>query len=262
VRQEDLPFHKANKHPLGEWLVGRIVMQGGLRRAFGTVYARIDPAALRVRDEAKLPLIFCATHSGWWDGHIAYILNRRVFRRDAYLMMEEQHLARYPFFTWVGVFGVARDDPRRALQSVRYITEILSTGSNRALWVFPQGAMAHPEARPITIFGGAANIARRLGRCALLPVALRYDFLLEQAPHAFAYVGSPILVGGGESNQASSELTSYLRDAMVAAAERLRQDVTKYDLGRYRRVLSGRGSVDVSWDRVRALFGRAGSREG
>ena len=37
------------------------------------------------------------THSGWFDGHIAFILNERVFHYDGYMMMEEVNLARYFF---------------------------------------------------------------------------------------------------------------------------------------------------------------------
>ncbi len=109
-------FHTANKHPVGEWLVGRVLIQGALRRAFGGVYAKVHPAALRLRGQANLPIIFCATHSGWWDGHVAYILNKRVFRRDAYLMMEQAQLARYSFFTWVGAFGIDKHAARNGLE--------------------------------------------------------------------------------------------------------------------------------------------------
>src|SRR5215211_7783305 len=96
-------FHKANKNPPGKWVVYTLLLTRGLKRAFGGVYARIDPAALRLRRKAPYPLIFCLTHSGWYDGHIAAILNERVFKHDPYLMMEEPNLARYWFFTWMGV---------------------------------------------------------------------------------------------------------------------------------------------------------------
>lgn len=247
---ESVPFHPANKRPFVEWLVGRVVLQRALSRAFGGVYASIHPDTLRLRKQAHLPIVFCATHSGWWDGHMAYILNKRVFRRDAYLMMEEAQLAQYPFFTWFGVFGVDKRDPRAALESVRYITDMLSERENAALWIFPQGEMAHPDTRPLRLYGGTANIARRLGACALVPVALRYDFLLEQAPHAFARIGIPLMV---QRDGASRDLTANLASAMTLVADDLHRDVTSYRLDGYRKVLSGRGSANANWDRVRIV---------
>jgi hypothetical protein len=252
-------FHPANKRPLVEWLVGRVLLQRALSRAFGGVYTNIHPDTLRLRKQTHLPIVFCATHSGWWDGHMAYILNKRVFRRDAYLMMEEAQLAQYLFFTWFGVFGVDKRDPRAALESIRYITGMLSQRENAALWIFPQGEMSHPDARPLRIYGGVTNIARRLGECVLVPVALRYDFLLEQAPHAFAQIGSPLMV---QRDGESRDLAAKLASAMTSVADDLHQDVTSYRLDGYRKVLSGRGSANTNWARVRAAAGSVAKRLG
>ena len=123
-------FYRANKIPHAEWLVGKVVMRPALRRAFGGVYASVHPSSLALGRDSRTPLIFCATHSGWWDGHMAFILDRQVFRRDVYLMMEQKHLARYRFFTFLGTFGVSRDDPRSALASINYISEILASAPN------------------------------------------------------------------------------------------------------------------------------------
>ncbi|HKP53192.1 MAG TPA: lysophospholipid acyltransferase family protein [Chloroflexia bacterium] len=258
-------FHTANKNLLGEWLVGRVLLQGALRRAFGGVYARIDPATLHLRDQAHLPVIFCATHSGWWDGHMAYILNKRIFRRDAYLMMEEAQLARYSFFSWAGAFGVDKHNAHNALESIKYVTNIVSERSNRALWIFPQGEMSHPDVRPIRVYRGATNIARRLGDCALVPVAFRYDFLREQAPDAFANVGAPLLVREKESRPVS--LTPRLTEAMTRVADELRESVTLHKFEPYQRVLKGRASSNTNWDRVRTfarqiISGSPGKRSG
>jgi hypothetical protein len=192
---------------------------------------------------------------------MAYILNKCVFRRDAYLMMEEAQLARYSFFTWAGAFGVDKHDAHNALESVRYITTIVSERPNSALWIFPQGEMSHPDARPIRAYGGAANIARRLGDCALVPVAFRYDFLREQAPDAFANVGAPLLVNWEKAQPVN--LTAHLTEALTSTADELHESVTLHNLVSYRRLLKGRASVNTNWDRVRVLArGLPGKRRG
>lgn len=241
-------FRRASKNPVGGWLVEKLLLTPSLKRAFGGVYAYIDPATLRLRTDKSCPLIFCVTHSGWYDGHIAFVLNDRIFRRDGYLMMEDVNLARYFFFTWLGVFGVDRDNVRNALASIDYISGILREGENKALYMFPQGAMHHPDERPLKLYSGVATIARKVGRCALVPVAIRYDFVMEQAPVAFIHVGQPIAVDADKSPVNAKVLVNLLIDALTADADRLHADVSTYNCQPYRRLMSGRGSSNKIWD--------------
>lgn len=280
-------FHTARKNSAGEWLVNHLLIDPALARAFGGIYVHVHPAALRLRatrcrvERARLgtrysvfgtPVIFCATHSGWFDGYVASLLNRRIFHHDGYLMMEEASLRRYPFFTWAGTFGIDRDHTRAALASIEYIAGVLSgsdegrrtkaqgsfrpsSGSRRSLWMFPQGIVSHPDVRPLKLYGGVAHIVRRVGDCVLVPVALRYDFLMEQAPDAFAWVGPPLELAG--TQYPLRELTAKLTASMTELADRLQADVTSYDLRSYRRIFSGRGSVNRAWDRVLRMAERA-----
>lgn len=248
-------FHRANKNPVGEWVINRLLIQPAATRAFGGVYAYCEPNALDLRDQPELPLVFSSTHTGWWDGYMAGFLNRRIFKRDSYLMMEEVNLARYWFFTWIGVFGVDRDDPRKALASVEYTVQLLTEQANRAIWMFPQGTITHPDTRPLRLFGGVGHIVRRVGRCAIVPVALRYDFRMDQAPDAFARVGEPLVIDVKAERLSAKEITEKLDLAMSQNDDRLRADLMRSDmynhrLQDYRRILSGRGSANRFWDGV------------
>jgi hypothetical protein len=243
-KAQPLPFLPARKNRLVYSIAGRVLVIPQLKRAFGGVYVRVERPALQLRRPAPCPVIVCATHSGWWDGHMAYIINERVFHHDGYMMMDNVFLKRLWFFTYTGIFGIDRDDPRKIMASMRYITHLLQEQPNRALWVFPQGTMRHPDARPIAIYGGAAGVARRLGRCVLVPVALRYDFFMEQYPVACACIGSPIMVDMRSEPVTTRGLTARIAEAMTRTADRLREDVVAYDLRRYRRILSGRRSID------------------
>jgi 1-acyl-sn-glycerol-3-phosphate acyltransferase len=252
----DYPFHKANKWPLGEWLVYNWLIERSMGRAFSAVYAYADPDALKLRRQPPVPVIFAVTHTGWWDGYMAGLLNRTVFKHDGYLMMEEASLARFPFFTWVGVFGVDRDDPRSALASVEYSVRLLTARPGRALWIFPQGTITHPDKRPPGIYGGVGNIARRVGRCAVVPVALRYEFRLEQAPVAFARFGPPLRVNLTKIRLTSRQITVLTEAAMARTDDALHADLVAGNLGHYRRVLTGRSSVNRVWDSVLRLANR------
>jgi chlorobactene lauroyltransferase len=249
-------FHRSRKNPPGAWLVYNLLTRRSMSRAFSGVWVHAEPAALKLRERPDLPVLYTPTHTSWWDGYMAGMLNRTVFKQDAYLMMEEMNLARYPFFTWIGVYGVDRDNPRSALASVEYSVSLLTEKPGRSVWVFPQGTVTHPDKRPLGVYGGTGNIVRRVGRCAVVPVALRYEFRLEQAPEAFARVGEPLKFDPAREPLASREIIARIEAAMVQADDALHADLISGSLGCYRRVLSGRGSANHAWDAVLRLVGR------
>lgn len=247
-RPNSMAFHTANKSPLGEWLITRLLVQPAASRAFRAVHVYANPKTLCLRDNPTMPIIFCSTHTSWWDGYMAGLLNRTVFKRDSYLMMEEANLARYWFFTWIGVYGVDRDNPRNAAASIEYSAGLLTEQPDRAIWIFPQGTIIHPDARPLGLYGGIAHIARRVGRCALVPIALRYEFRLEQSPEAFARIGPPLIYDPQVERLSSKEATARLETAMSQTDDLLHADLIEDDLQAYRTILSGRGSANGVWD--------------
>lgn len=252
----ELPFHPANKNVVGNWVVSRLLVMRAIRGAFGGVYIYVDRAARALRGNPGVPVIFCSTHTGWWDGYMTLVCNRRVFGHDGYLMMEESNLARYPFLSWVGVFGVDREDPRRALASIEYITGILAEQKGASLWMFPQGAITHPDSRPLKLYGGVANIVRRLERCAIVPVAMRYEFLLDQAPSAFIRIDTPVLFDMRARRLSSRDINARLEAVLTATAAMLHTDLVDGNTAAYRRALGGRGSVNKVWDGVLGIVGR------
>jgi hypothetical protein len=76
----------------------------------------IDPA---------LPLLITPNHSTWWDGFFFYILNRKIWKRKAHLMMLEEQLSKYRFFSRIGAFGIEPGLARRSYQALRYSAAVL-----------------------------------------------------------------------------------------------------------------------------------------
>jgi chlorobactene lauroyltransferase len=249
-------FYPAHKNPLGERLVYTLLIRPSLRRAFGGVYVHVHPETLRLRRNPPVPVIFCMNHSGWFDGYIAALMDRRIFHHDGYMMMEQERLDSTFFFTWVGVFGINRESPRSAVASLQYISEVLAERPGRSLWMFPQGIVRHSDYRPVELYNGASNIARRLGKCALVPVAARYDFFDQQPPNALARIGPPIFVDAEREPVNQKALTACLAASLTAEMDTLHADATAYDTSHYRKLLSGRSSVDQVWDGLLQSAGR------
>ena len=124
-----MPIIEARKNPVAEWIILQALVEGGLRRMFGTVWLHAERATLATLrgtpPAQRPPLIWVSPHPSWWDGYLAWLVNRRLGNRDGYLMMDAEFLPRYRFFTWGGAFGVDRKNPRAALESVDYIAGLL-----------------------------------------------------------------------------------------------------------------------------------------
>ena len=93
--------------------------------------------------DPNIPVILIPNHSTWWDGFFFYLLNRKLFKRTIYLMMLESQLSKYHFFSKVGAYSVAPENPKKILQSLRYTIGLLKkhTDKKPIICIFPQGEM-------------------------------------------------------------------------------------------------------------------------
>ena len=136
-----------------------------------------------------LPLLLVPNHSTWWDGFFVYLLNKRIFRRTAYLMMLEEQLSKYWFFAKLGAYSIEPEHRRGIVESLAYTVELLD--QNRSLVsVFPQGELLPWHTRPLGYKRGVEWILQKYGKpVALLPLAIRTEFLGERCPSVFFLFG-------------------------------------------------------------------------
>jgi 1-acyl-sn-glycerol-3-phosphate acyltransferase len=181
----------ARKHALFN-LVLRPFLSWTLRRRFHNVYVK-GGEHLRSLEPGS-PVVGCANHSNWWDGFVLYVLSYRLLPHEIYLAMEEANLKRYPFFTWMGVFGVGLTGPRSALSGLRYAARLLLIRSESEaaplVWIFVQGRLlaagTQIEAKP-----GALWLAQKTG-AQILPLIMRYEWLSESRSSIFVNIDRPL----------------------------------------------------------------------
>lgn len=189
------------------------------------------------------PVILYSNHSNWWDGFIAYFITNRYLKKDDYLMMDIQQMTKYSFFKYVGVFSVNRTVPADALSSVNYAAKLLK-GSDKYLWIFPQGDMVPQERRPLKFFGGITKLAEKTGSVNLLPVCFRYEFMMEQRPEVFISIGKPKFI----SENISGNLTEELRSELEVQLDKLRDDVTAGNTEDFQTIFRGKDSRNKTFD--------------
>jgi 1-acyl-sn-glycerol-3-phosphate acyltransferase len=249
------PAIPAAKNPIGDELIYRLFARWSLWSSFDTVWLQTH-GPLPTPDEG--PLLLALNHSAWWDGYLMYVIHRVVLggRFDAHLLMEERQLRAYRFFTWSGAFSINRRDPDDVLRSQQYAANLLRGGRRpRALFIFPQGKIVPNDRRPLVTYPGVARIIAMAGGVRVCPVALRYEFLGQQWPHAFIRLG-PVYTPGepAATDGTLAELTARL----TAACDALRDDVLALELERFRPLLRGRRGIDKSFDAVLRLLPRRG----
>jgi chlorobactene lauroyltransferase len=238
----------ARKNPLLNDVIYRLLVRPGLRSGFARVNVRGDG---RLADP-NIPMIVYLNHSSWWDGYMAMLINESHLGRDAYVMVEDTQLSRYQFFRWVGAFSVNRTDGSSARATLQYAVDVLCSAPNRVLVIFPQGEILANDTRPLEFFAGVGHIVKgvtiRAGACALVPAALRYEFIGEQKPEAFASIGAARVVRDIPSAKA---LAAEMAAELTCTLDTLRDDVTGYRLQGFTAAMSGQWSINRLWDAIR-----------
>jgi chlorobactene lauroyltransferase len=207
-----------------------------------------DPA----RWDRSVPTLFVANHTNWWDGFFAFLLGREI-RITARLLMDAVQLGRYRAFSLVGALPIRRGVPRRAYHDLLAARGALGPGGG--LWIFPQGRRRPQAERPARCEAGAAHLALAHGApIRICPVALRYVFLGEQLPEAFALLGRPWVLEPGRYLDRQALMPVIERD-LLAALDTLDALLRSESLASFRVLVQGRLSVNKRLDRVRHAVG-------
>ncbi|MEI6562474.1 MAG: lysophospholipid acyltransferase family protein [Verrucomicrobiota bacterium] len=212
------------------WEVRRV-----MRRRFYGVYVRGLPELKRASAAAR-PLVICTNHSNWWDGFAAALTIPLFRERRLYLAQSETLLALYQPLRWLGAFGL--DIHGSPLAGLRYALRLLKDQRN-AIWMFPQGVLV-PQWVPIAVKPGALWLARQSG-ALVLPVAFRYEWMVESRPSLFLHCGEAL-----EPDASDEALARALQTLFDAIGPTLSPTV---DLSGYHCLFKPRMSMNKIWER-------------
>lgn len=234
---------EARKLPMAERAAARY-FRFLLRRAFARVWLGGVPFP-----DGSAPSIAFLNHSAWWDPILTLFLSRQVLDREAYGLIRGEELQRYPFFRRLGCFGITTErlDDLRALPA--YAGSLLTGGPSRTLWVLPQGELL-PARTPLVFRSLTARLARAMPDVPLIPVAVRYEFRLDQRAECFVRVGEAVYA---QPNETASALSRRLEQRLRQELALLDADLAQPGVRQFRLVLEGLGSLSALYDHT---FGR------
>lgn len=203
-----------------------------LRRRFHSLnISGID--YLKNTDE-ELPLIIYANHSSWWDGLVVLEILRK-FDFESYVMMEEKQLRKLFFFRWLGAFSVVRENPREAVESVKYAVNLLRKSPDRLILIFPQGEILPNDVRPLHFYNGLARIVEKVKNCYVVPLVLRFEFLGNFKPEIFVKIGAPKKFAAGVKFD-TRNVTANFEEKLTAILESLKLDITLKKTAEYDKI--------------------------
>lgn len=155
--------------------------------------------------------------------------------------MDYKQLVRHKFMRRIGMFSVDRTNARSALMSIKYAAHLLAEKGN-VLWVFPQGALIHPN-KPVESQSGTALLIRELEHVWICPVGLRYEIVHEQYPDAYVRFGKLERI---QWNRAADvhDVTLALDHRLNFIRERMSRDCTFELFDEYTTVLTGSRSLE------------------
>jgi hypothetical protein len=108
--------------------------------------------------------------------------------------------------------------------------------------------MQPQDKRPVKFYGGIAKIAEKLGSVTLLPVTIRYEYLLEQRPEVFIKIGEPDIVNNDIGD--IKQYTEYLQQKLVSNLDELKQSVLEQDLNKFEIIFKGKSSRNKAFDKL------------
>jgi 1-acyl-sn-glycerol-3-phosphate acyltransferase len=193
-----------------------------IRRQFGSLQISGSrfPATERV-------VIAYVNHSAWWDAVVPVHLSHDLFRREIHALMEGEQLRKYPFFRHLGCFGSTEKTAADARAVIDHATNVLLRAKTPAVfWIFPQGAIL-PSHVPMEFKSGLARIAERLPDAAVVPVAIRYEFMKNKKPDCRVRIGEPVARSGEIHSRFTRRLEQRLEGELSALDTEIAQELTR-----------------------------------
>ena len=229
LRDKEEKFRPARTSSFWLWVADRF-FYGMLEKRF---YAMRYKGAENLKSIGEVPTIFFAPHSNWWDGIVGYTICNRIFKKEIRLMVEE--LNRFPILRRGGAFNVNKKSAQASMDALKYSVNVLSN-LNNILYIFPQGIIKPPNARPIELQTGMAYIAqkaaKKYGKVNLVPIAVNYFFMRDNRPEVWVEFGEEIILDTNRIDR--KEYSEYLGKTLEQLCDKQMIEISRAKFDGYK----------------------------
>lgn len=137
-------------------------------------------------------LLLTPNHFSWWDGFFADYMVRHTLKRHTKIMMLEEQLRKYPFFSKVGAFSIKPGSPKDIIESFGYAAGLMQDTSNCTV-IYPQGEIEPYDKFPPGIKPGLSRlISSAPTDLKIIPLAFRITYNNEKYPFVSCRFGQAV----------------------------------------------------------------------
>lgn len=137
-----------------------------------------------VSDASQLVI---GNHVSWWDGFWVYYLNKKLLRKQFFVMMLKEQLKKNQILSRIGAFSI---DPgsRSVVKSLAYASEQLKEAGNLVV-MYPQGVITSVHAGVPSFKKGLEHIISNSGVKSVLFYVALTDYFSQKRPVLTFYLG-------------------------------------------------------------------------
>lgn len=138
-------------------------------------------------DQSKSYLI-TPNHFSWWDGFFIDYLLRKVSSHQIKIMMLEEQLRKYWFFTYLGAFSIDQKKVKEISKSIEYSKKLLQS-INNALVIYPQSEIQKLYTDKLELKKGIKSIIKNI-ETEVLPISFKIEYDENPKPTIFCKAGN------------------------------------------------------------------------
>jgi len=176
-----------------------------LKKSFNNFYLTSEAPKI----EKNKSILITPNHISWWDGFFIDFAVRNIFHKNIFLMMLEEQLKRFCFFSKLGAYSINPGNVKSVLETVNYTSLLLEKPGN-FLVVYPQGEIEAYEKKPLALKKGLDLIIKKSKKdFIILPAAFKIQYYNEKNPSVLFSFGNMLDSKEIENNFAVFENTFY-----------------------------------------------------
>lgn len=161
--------------------------------------------------------VYYLNHHSWWDGIIPLLLNEYRLHQNARALMEDKQMRQYPFFKKIGAFSINRDDPRKAITSLRYAVQSMKR-EGASLFLYPEGKITPPGSK-MTFEGGISWLHSKVPEVDFVPIGIYMHTIRHDKPELHLHIGEAVDLDQGLNND---EKTRHLENKLSQILKQLK----------------------------------------
>lgn len=134
-------------------------------------------------------VILTPNHFSWWDGFFAYFFNEKILKKKFHILVIQETIKKYPFFRYLGAFGINQKNNKDALILFNYLNQKLKYPENLIVF-YPQGKLEPFESENISFQKGLEYFIKKFEPDNILmqlAFMIRYEHF--EKPIVYAKIG-------------------------------------------------------------------------